>query len=310
MRRALTAVLLGCLPALAAAQEEQDTAPDPPPIVEVDDDGPIPDPNVADPRLPPDPAERPAPYRFEKRDYPRELVRRPLTLPREMIEASLDVPFVARDGHPTLHQVLRGAYGVTVDLQLGVTYGIAFERLAADDGEDAFELGKAVSLDATYTILPGMLAAQVRLAFYADPDVFGLGLILGVPFRINLGERWAIFGGADLVSIKLNNFAVNPGDPAANLAHVALVGRQGTAPSGSIDLTAGVAYQAQQNLALWGTVGLGWPDFDTNDQPFALFGGLTYTPSRDWDVGARLGFLALDELAESFSVAVFAALRL
>ena len=68
--------------------------------------------------------------------------------------------------------------------------------------------------------------------------------------------------------------------------------------------------QAKDNLALWGTVGLGWPDFDTDDQPFSIFFGLTYSPRRFWDVGARIGFYELDEMAASFSLGVFTALRI
>jgi hypothetical protein len=303
MRRALTAIIVSVTlgPAVAAAQAPPTTTEEEPPI---------PDPNVPDPNLPPDPAaSRPA-YRYEKREYPRELVLRPLTLAAEQAEVAIDMPFVARDGHPTLHQILRGAFGVTVDLQLGVTYTVGLERFSAEGEEKGFEVGKAVSLDAAYTIIPGYLAAQLRLAFYADPDVFGLGLILGVPFKITIGREWAVFGGADLVSVKLKEFAVDPADPASNLRDVDNVGRGVDTDSGSVDFTGGVAYQAKPNLAVWGTIGVGWPNFDTNDQPFALFTGLTFSPRRFWDIGARVGFLALDEPAESFSVGVFAALRI
>lgn len=310
MRRALTAILLGLFPAAAVAQQAPATQPAPVSPVLPGDEGPIPDPNVKDPNLPPDPEAHPPAYRYAKRDYPREVVHRPLTLPEDQAEVMLDVPFVAGDGNPTLTQVLRGAFGVTVDLQLGVTYSVGLERLNAETGEKGFEVGKAVSLDAAYTIFPGYLAAQLRLAFYADPDIFGLALVLGAPFKLTLADRWAIFGAADLVTIKLTGLAVYPADPARNLAAVALDARGGTTPAGSIDLNLGVAFQAKPNLAVWGTVGLGWPDFDTNDQPFALFAGLTYTPRRFWDIGARIGFLSLDDPATSFSIGAFAAVRL
>jgi len=42
----------------------------------------------------------------------------------------------------------------------------------------------------------------------------------------------------------------------------------------------------------------------------AAFAGLTYTPRRTFDVGARVGFLAMDDPAQSFSVGAFAAVRL
>ncbi len=321
MRQALAVILLGVLPVTAAAQEEvpatqPQAEPEPEVVPEIvnpvapGDEGPIPDPNVPDPNIPPESADAPPPYRYAKRDYPKELVKRPLTLAADQAEVSLEVPFVLGDGRPTLTQVLRGGFGVTVDLELGVTYAVGLERLNPAAGQDGFDVGKAFSVDAAYTIFPDWLAAQVRLAFYTDPDLFGLGLTLGLPFKIVLGDRWMIFGGADLVSIKLKSLAVYPADPGRNEAQAADVQRGVVAPSGSIDFTGGVAYQVQPALAVWGTVGLGWPDFDTNDQPFALFAGATYSPRRFWDVGGRIGFLALDEPAQSFSLGIFTALRM
>src|SRR5512138_366569 len=89
------------------------------------EEGPIPDPNVQSPQLPrEEAATRSAAYRFEKRDYPVEIVRRPLTLADGQTELVLDMPYVHNDGHPTLTQVLRAAFGVTRDLQAGLTYAI------------------------------------------------------------------------------------------------------------------------------------------------------------------------------------------
>src|SRR5512134_3215981 len=106
---------------VAGAQATQPS----PEIVPEEDEGPIPEPKVPDDPMalvPRDPAPREPPVRFTKRDYPTELVRRPMTLAAQQAEVSLDMPFSGNDGSPALTQVLRGAFGVTVDLQLGVTY--------------------------------------------------------------------------------------------------------------------------------------------------------------------------------------------
>jgi hypothetical protein len=63
-------------------------------------------------------------------------------------------------------------------------------------------------------------------------------------------------------------------------------------------------------VALFGTFGVGWPDFGTDQQPYSLFYGASYTAARRWDFGARIGFYRLDQLEESFSAAVFAAVRI
>ena len=53
-----------------------------------------------------------------------------------------------------------------------------------------------------------------------------------------------------------------------------------------------------------------WPDFDTDDQPFSLWLGATYTPVRAVDVGARVGFYRLDDGFDAFGATITAALRL
>jgi hypothetical protein len=278
-----------------------------------EEEGPIPEPKVPDDPMslvPREPVAREPPLRFTKRDYPQELVRRPMTLAAQQAEVSLDVPYSGNDGDPALTQVLRAGFGLTVDLQLGVTYSVGLERLDAPDGEDAFEVGKAFSVDAAYTIIPAYLAAEVRLAFYADPDLFGMGVILGLPYKIRLGgDRFMIYGGVDLVRIRIKELAVDPANPAANLA---IINRppSSSAPVGGASLVTGVAFQARRDTAIYGTFGIDWPDFDADDQPVSLFVGATFSPSARFDLGARVGFHRLDDVGDWFGAAVYAALRL
>src|SRR5215510_2297875 len=132
--------LLAAAPALAAAQESQpvpEIEPSTQPTIVTEDEGPIPDPNTPDvarrPR--PKPAGPPTP-RYTKADYPTEIVKRPLTLAAEQAQVSLDMPFVAGDGHPTLTQILRAAFGVTQDFEVGLSYSIGLERLSPETSED------------------------------------------------------------------------------------------------------------------------------------------------------------------------------
>jgi hypothetical protein len=320
MRRGATvALMLSALLGLPAhAQEaepevevEPTPAPAPPPI-STDDEGPIPEPDVPeDPLagLPPEAEVEEEAPRYLKRDYPIELVRRPLTLAADQVEVSLDVPLVLNDGNPLLTQILRGGFGVTIDLELGLTYAVGLERLSAEPGEDGFEPGRAFSVDAAYTLLPGYLAVQARVAFFIDPEVFGVGLILGLPYKIEIGDRWAIFGGADLVRLRLKEFAVDPADPAASSFYVGEIARGVEPGIGSGRLLTGAMFQARPDLALDATFAIA-RDFDTDVQTYGLSAGATFSPTRTIDLGARVGAGSLDDAAETFAVAVHAALRI
>src|SRR5262249_32762242 len=158
---------------------------------------------------------------------------------------------------PTLTQVLRGAFGVTRDFELGVTYSVGLERLSARTGEDGFEAGKAFSLDGALTVIPQLLAAELRLGFLVDPDQFGFGLILGAPFTGQSGERGAIVAGQDLVHIKIRALPADPADPAATVAQLDNIARGVATSRGSIDIKAGVVFQPRKNVAVYGTFGVG-----------------------------------------------------
>ena len=99
------------LPAFTSAAWAQGAQPAPEPNVPrtelKTDEGPIQDPNVPDnllARLPREPAAKAPVHRYDKDDYPTEIVKRPLTLPGEMAQVSLDMPFILHEGHPTLTQ--------------------------------------------------------------------------------------------------------------------------------------------------------------------------------------------------------------
>jgi hypothetical protein len=248
--------------------------------------------------------------RYGKDDYPIELVRRPITLAAEQAQVALDMPFVYGDGHPTLTQILLGRFGVTRDLELSLEYGVGLERLSSETGQNGFEAGKAFQVGAAYTIVPQLVGAEVGLAFLADPDFFGVALEVGVPFKLEIADKWAFFTGRNLLRVKLKGLPVDPADPTGNLAQAALHGAGAGTSAGRLQIDLGVLYQAAPELAVFGTFGVGWLDFSTMDQPFSLFAGVSYTVERTIDLGARVGWYRLDEPAASFSLGVFAAARL
>jgi hypothetical protein len=312
---AATATLLAA-PAVAQdgkpQPEEQPTIEPQVPSTELKtDEGPVADPNIPDIARRPRPREAGQPvHRYGKDDYPDEIVRRPLTLASEQAEISLDVPLSANGGNPTLTQILRAAFGITRDWQVGVTYGFGLERLDALPGQKGYESGKAFSVETAYTIVPQLLAAEISFAFFADPDQFGMALAIGVPFKIEIGDRWAFFGGRNLVRVKLDGLPVDPADPAYNLDQVARIARGVPTHDGRVQLDVGVAFQPEAKVAVFGTFGVGWPDFSTDQQPYSLFVGAAYTAAHRFDLGARIGFDMLDHLSDSFRASVFAAARM
>jgi hypothetical protein len=274
-------------------------------------EGPVTDPNIPDiarrPRVQPPSV---ATHRYTKDDYPDEIVKRPLTLAAEQAQISLDVPLSSNGGNPTLTQILRAGVGLTRDWQVGVTYGFGLDRLDAQPGEKGYEAGKAFSVETAYTIIPQYLAAELSFAFFADPDLFGMSLAIGVPFKIEIGDQWAFFGGRNLIRVKLHGLDVDPADPAYNLAQSGLIQRGVSPDDGRVQLDVGVVFQPQTNVAVFGTFGVGWPDFSTHDQPFSTFVGAVYTAAHRFDLGARIGFDMLDHLSDSFAASVFVAVRL
>lgn len=305
------------LPAFTSGAWAQEAQPAPEPNVPrtelKTDEGPVQDPNVPDnllARLPREQTVKAPVHRYDKDDYPTEIVKRPLTLPGEMAQVSLDMPFVLHEGHPTLTQILRAAFGITRDWQVGITYGFGLERLSSEPGLDGYQAGKAFSVDGAFIIIPQALAASISFAFLAEPDEFGMSVAFGVPFKLEIGDRWAFFGGNDLVRVKLKGVPVDPTDPEYNFAQLGLLAHGSPAADGRVQVNFGVAFQPLPNLALFGTFGVGWPDFGTDQQPYSLFFGTSYTVGKRWDFGARLGFLRLDQLDDSFSAAVFAAVRI
>src|SRR5262249_6087095 len=236
------ALALGTLLASSAASAQEENPP-------------IPEPHIPDapqrPRATGGPP-KPPPPRITKEDYPTQLVLRPVTLADGQAEIGLALTYLNNDGDGLLWPTLRGAFGITRDVELGATWAAFLARFSPAPAEKGIETGKAFSIDGGITIVPDWFAARVRLAFYADPDVFGFGLVLGAPFRWRILPRLALFVGQDLLYIKLAKLAVDPADPSRNLAEVANIARQEPTAAHRINLACGAIFQATDALALAG----------------------------------------------------------
>ncbi len=307
----LTAAALAAAPAVAAAQTGAEPAPE--------EEGPIADPDIPD--APPEGDAITAEdleeggvravkkQRYTKKTYPIQLVRRPLTLAAAQAEIALDSPFRKGSDNPTMWQVLRARYGITRDIEAGITYSFGLLNLSPPEGTETFEPGKGFSFDGAYTIWAQHLAVALSLPFYVDPDAFAMGVNLSIPFRVNLGSRWAIFGGQDVLQVRIVKMPVDPANPGANLAIVADTAGGGEAPRGNLAFNAGGMYQLKPNLALYSTIGFLYPDFDDLGAPVSFFGGATWSRHNRLDLGGRIGFYDMDN-TDSFSLSVYAAYRL
>jgi hypothetical protein len=319
MRSALPFALAFLVAVPALAQEE--------PAPEIEPEKPAPRPTgldmtpddegkpITEPVIPERPeddrprAKKPPKPRYTKDDYPIEHVARPLTLAAGQAQIVLELPLKVNGGNPTFGQTVSGAFGVTRDLELGLTYGIGLLLLDPETTQDTYEPGKAVSIDGLLTIFPDLLAAQVRLGFFFDSDLFGMSFTVGLPVRVRLMKQWILFAGADLLTVKLTGLPVYVRDPAANLGQVAFDAQGGVTSRGSVDLTIGSAYQLRPDLSVAASFGFHWPDFEQDDQPISFYVGATWSPVRIVDLGLRLGFERLDE-SDSFAAVVHGALRL
>lgn len=254
-----------------------------------------------------------------KADYPIEVVKRPLTLTAMQGQVSLEATFAGADDlllprtgtgsdnkadSPVFTQVLRGAFGVTQDLQVGVTYGIGMERLSPAEGDKGFVEGRAFSLDAGYTIIPGWLAAQLSVPFYVSP--FAMGVTVGAPFRVVIREKNAIFGGHDLVQIRLKEFPVDPADVAYNTRVREAVEK----PVANLNINLGALHEFKPNLT--GSLQLGYRmiDMSSADAPVSLLLGLIWSKDARFDLGFQAGVLRLDDFGGSFTATVMGAYRL
>jgi hypothetical protein len=245
--------------------------------------------------------------------YPIEQALRPITLPQNMSEVSLDLhaqfsPYVGTG-------LLRARYGITRQVQLGLSYvvGGIYHEPTIPEGKLAFHPGKTVGLDVTY-LVQDWIGVRLGVPMYLAP--IAVGLEVGAPVKFTFGNKFAIGGLDDLLSIKIVKFAPTFYQELSNALGKARDDNNTAQPRGALRFSFYGDYQSSPDLAIIGRIGVNMDDFSTTKGD-ANYGGLTtflragiqWTPRRFVDLGFSLGF---DDLAHggTFGPEGYLALRI
>jgi hypothetical protein len=246
--------------------------------------------------------------------YPIEEAARPITLPQNMSEVSID-PHIQVS--PALASTaLHARYGITRQVQLGVSYvlGGLYDDPATTSDKRSFHPGKTVGVDVTY-LVENWIGVKVGVPVYVDP--IAVGVTLGAPLRFRLGDKLTIGGMDDLISIAVNKkFAPTFYQEGANAAASETSEMSNTIQSrGSLRFSGYGIYQYRPKLAFIGRLAVLLEDFSVNRTDggggltTSIRAGFQYTPKKLIDLGLSLGF---DDLAHggSFAPAGYLAVRI
>lgn len=232
-------------------------------------------------------------------EYPLEVQRRPLTLHAGMSQVALDVPV---NFSPTVAvAILHARYGATREIEVGLDYAVG--SLSSDE----YTTGKAVSVEARYRVFD-WLSAQLAIPLYLDP--FAMGVTLGVPMKFRFGDKLALFGGHELLNVRIVKFVPLTGDPVGNEALVAADAVDTVLDRGELRFLGGAIYQSSPQLALIGEGGILGRDFGITDAGVVLRASLVYALSNRFDVTGRVGFDNLDNAGDTFGVDLVLTLRI
>lgn len=244
----------------------------------------------------------------KKSGYPIEQSQRPITLPANMSEVSIAPhaqisPFAGSDA-------LRARYGITRQVQLGLTYligGVFDDPKTLTSDKIGFHPGKAVGLDVT-VLLQDWIAVRVGVPVYIDP--VAVGLVLGAPLKFILSDKLALGGMDDLVTIRIVKFAPTFYQEAQNAGNAALYNADPNTilSKGALRFSAFGEYQYQPKLVIIGKFGVNFEDFGSNATSF-IRAGFNYTPRKYLDVGLSIGWDDLSVVG-SFAPAGFLAVRI
>jgi hypothetical protein len=285
------------------------------------------DENPNAPRVTGDPevkVETKVPEKKVRSGYPIEEAMRPITLPANMAEVSLNphAQLDAKDIGYVGSDYLRARYGVTRQIQLGLTYTLAgiYDDPRTTSDKIGAHPGKALGLDVTY-LVKDFVGVRVGVPVWIyRPEAGGapaIGLTIGVPLKFRFGEKYAIGGLDDLLAIKLTRFAPTFEHEYLNAARAAGDDINTKASRGFIRLGGYGVYQNSPKLALIGRIGITFEDFTATatqsnrggGATTFLRGGLEYTVRSYLDVGFSLGFDDLSVLG-SFGPAALLAFRI
>jgi hypothetical protein len=231
--------------------------------------------------------------------YPARVIDRPITLPGGMSEISLGLPVFVDPF--SAGATLRGNYGITSEVQIGLRYGMgAFS-------EDGFEVGKAVSIDAQY-LFTDNISAQLSIPMFLDP--FALGVVLGAPMKFTFFDSFSLVFGQDLISIKVHEFFPSIDNAAANAGAIALRESNTTVPLWLGNASLRAIYQMNDKMALDAQFGTIFDDTATTESSVQFNVGVLHAHTNKLDFGARLGATDLSLFVESLSINLFANLRI
>jgi hypothetical protein len=220
-----------------------------------------------------------------------------------MSEAGIDVrnnidPYIG-------NSTLRGRFGITRQIQVGLEYNIGGFY---DQGDGVkFNTGKSIGIDVTY-LIKDFVGARIALPFYLDP--FAMGVTLGAPMKFRIGDKLAIGGFNDLLSITIVEFVPSTTNEAYNEVRAMAVDTGSSQPAGNFRLSAYGLYQQSPKLAFGGEMAITLEDFSDSDIPYSLLGKLQYSTSNKLDFGALAGFNDLSDASKSITLNIYAQLRI
>jgi hypothetical protein len=242
-----------------------------------------------------------------RKDYPIEETLRPITLPALMSEAGLDVRNYIKpyDGNTAL----RGRFGITKQIQIGLTYNIGgfFDDADMSSNKIKFNTGKSIGLDVTYGIF-SWLAVRVALPIYLSP--FAMGATIGAPLKFHIGDRFAFGGGAEFISFKIHNFVPSLTDERNNDVNAAFVDSGTKTSNGNLLFSGFAMFQWKRNIAVGGDFGLLYDDFNDINTPFSLRALAQYSTSNKLDFGGAFGFGDVSNWRDTVLLNLYAQLRI
>ncbi len=259
-----------------------------------------------------------APAPVKKAGYPIEESQRPITLPQNMGEVSIAPhlqvkPYIASDA-------LRFRYGITRQIQLGLTYVYfgAYDDPATVADKVTFQAGKAGGIDVT-VLITNWLGVKAGIPMYLDP--FAMSFAAGAPMKF-IFEKFALGGLDDVLNITLPVGAEFPPSFYQEGANAVAAENDETGSQqsrGTLRFAGYGVYQHKPNLALIGRLGIendlgggggaGPGTGSGGGTTTFIRAGVQLTPKKFVDVGGSLGFDDLSA-AGSFGLAGFLALRI
>jgi hypothetical protein len=252
----------------------------------------------------------------KKSGYPIEESQRPITLPQNMAEISLNPrfqvdPYIGGD-------TLRARYGITPQIQIGVNYvfvGVYDDPSTLNTDKVGAHAGKTAGLDVT-VLVTNWLGVKAGVPIYFDP--IAVSFAAGAPMKF-IFNKFALGAFDDVLNIRISKFAPRYDYEAYNHAASVGVDNNTTQSRGYLRFAGYGIYQHKPNLALIGRIGIdaslgagggAGPGTSAVDETLTfLRAGVQFTPKKWLDVGALAGFDDLSR-AGSFGLTAILAVRI